>query len=382
MKDVITLHLGRIYESVELHLHLPATPDEIDQKLTDLDDYAEDLSKPVEIRDVDCEIVGIRQYLRMADPSREGELEKLNALAGKIEGMDERQRNILWGALDSESINGFDDVLRISEHLDDYVLLPNIQTDAELGRFLVDTGYKDFPETVRPYLDYRAIGAEYCAEHGGSYSPGGYVRRKSSLEQAAKDRPALITLHLRTLEVPGTTAKPYRLSLPATEEELDKAKAEIGVDYFTEATIDKIEFGRPELEQLVPQDCFCVEDANELALGIEEMMQKDGELLKYLSVLSVMQPETLSDALHLAIDLDDYERVTENAFEYGEQVLRRIGAGDEIIEALDGYMDFEKLGEDSMVEDGVRRTEFGLVRRSSRPFPEEAQGQQRGGIQL
>ena len=381
MSNVITLHLGRSYESVELHLHLPATQDEIDQKLTDLDDYAEDLSKPIDIRDVECEIVGIRQYLRMADPSREGELEKLNALAQRIEGMDERQRDILWGALDSESVNGLDDVLRISEHLDDYVLLPNINTDAELGRFLVDTGYKNFPEVVRPYLDYRAIGAEYCAGHGGAYSPGGYVRRKSSVEQTAEARPALITLHLRTLEVPGITGKPYRLSLPATDEELDWAKAKIGVDHFTEATIEKIEFGRPELEQLIPQDCFCVEDANELALGIEEMMQKDGELLKYLSVLSVMQPETLSDALHLAIDLDDYERVTENAYEYGEQVLRRIGAGDEIIDAVDGYMDFEKLGEDSMVEDGVRRTEFGLIRRCSRPFPEEAQGQQFGGIQ-
>ena len=382
MRSVITLHLGRPYEGVELHLRLPATQDEIDLKLTELDDYAEDLSKPVEIREVECEIVGIRQYLRMADLSREGELEKLNALAGRIEGMDERQKNLLWGALDSEPVNGLDDVLRISEHLDDYVLLPNIRTDAELGRFLVDTGYKDFPENVQPYLDYRAIGAEYCAEHGGAYSAEGFIRRKGSVEQTAEDRPALITLHLHTLEAPGTTGMPYRLPLPATDEELDRAKDELGVDHFTEATIDKIEFGRSELEELIPQDCFCVEDANELALGIEEMMQKDGELLKYLSVLSVMLPETLSDALHLAIDLDDFERVTENAYEYGEQVLRRIGAGDEIIEAIDGYMDFEKLGEDSMVEDGVRRTEFGLIRRCSRPFPEEAQGQELGGIQL
>lgn len=114
MSNVITLRLGRPYEGVELHLRLPATQEEIDQKLTELDDYAEDLSKPVEIRDVDCEIVGVRQYLRMADPSREGELEKLNALAGKIAGMDERQRNVPWGALDSESVNSLDDVLRIS----------------------------------------------------------------------------------------------------------------------------------------------------------------------------------------------------------------------------------------------------------------------------
>ena len=95
MSNIITLHLGRRNESAELHLRLPASPDEIDQKLTSLDDYAEDPSKPVELRDVDCEIVGIRQYLQMADPGREGELEKLNTLAEKIEGMDERQKRSL-----------------------------------------------------------------------------------------------------------------------------------------------------------------------------------------------------------------------------------------------------------------------------------------------
>ena len=232
MSSTIILHLRRRYESAELHLHLPATRDEIDQKLTSLDDYAEDPGNPVELRDVDCEIVGIRQYLRMADLGREGELEKLNTLARMIKGMDERQKNILWGALDAESINGLEDVLRVAGHLDDYVFLPNITSDIELGRFLVDTGYKDFPEAVQPYLDYRAIGSEYYAEHGGAYSPGGYVkRRESSQEHNAKHRDALITIHLRTLEAPGSMGKTYSLLLPATDEELDIAKAEIGVDH-------------------------------------------------------------------------------------------------------------------------------------------------------
>ena len=376
MSNVITLYLGRRYENVELHLYLPATEDEIEQRLTQLDDYAEDPSKPVEIRDVDCEIVGVRQYLRMADLSREGELKKLNTLAGMIEDMDERQRNTLWGALDSESISGLDDVLRVAKHLDQYVFLPNITSDIELGRILVDTGYKVFHESVQPYLDYRAIGAEYYADHGGAYTSYGYVkRRESSQVQSIERSDALITIHLRTLEATGTVGRTYCLSLPADEDELDMAKDKLGVDYFTEATIDKIEFGEPYLEELIPQDCFCVEDANELALGIEEMMQRDGELLKYLAVLSVMEPETLADALRLAIDLDDYERVPEDTEEYGKQVFRRLGADDEIIGAIENYMDFERLGEDSMVEDGVRQTEFGLIRCISEPFDEPEYGQ-------
>ena len=174
--------------------------------------------------------------------------------------------------------------------------------------------------------------------------------------------------------------EPYRLILPATDEELDQAKAQIGVDQFTEATIVKAEFGKPYLAELIPQDCICVEDANELVLGIEEMTQRDGELLKFLAVLSVEQPETMTDALRFAMELDDYERITEGTYEYGQSVLRRHGADDELLEAMDGYMDFAKLGEDSMVEDGVRQTEFGLIRRCSSPFSEETQTMQMGGM--
>ena len=101
------------------------------------------------------------------------------------------------------------------------------------------------------------------------------------------------------------------------------------------------------------------------------MQLEDSELMKYLSVLSVEQPETMRDALRYAMNLDDYERITEDTYEYGQTVLRRIGADDELIDTIDGYMDFEKLGEDIMAEEGVRRTEFGLIRRCSSPFSEE-----------
>ena len=42
---------------------------------------------------------------------------------------------------------------------------------------------------------------------------------------------------------------------------------------------------------------------------------------------------------------------------------------------LDGYMDFEKYGQDCMETDCVTKTEFGLLRRLEPPFPEQRQGQ-------
>jgi len=373
---MIRLKLSNTTANEGINLHLPATPVEVGEAFSWFERISVDPSE-VRITGVNCSVSNLGAYILRADIHDTEQMKMLNELAGSIERMTEREIGIFAGALDAESINGLADVLELSKHLSNYVILPNINTDTELGRFLVDSGYKNFPEEVQPYLDYRAIGAEYYADNGGAYGPSGYVRRKSPLDQAPEHQGAIFSLLMYTRQV---GAELFRLDLPATEEELEQAKVQLGVESFAQATIMKMDFGKPYLEELIPVDCMSVEDANELALGIEEMQQRDGELLKFFAVLSVMQPETMADALRYAMDLDDYERITEGTYEYGQVVLRRHGADNELLEVMDGYMDFEKLGEDSMVEDGVRQTEFGLIRRCSTPFPEENQTMQMGGM--
>ena len=129
------------------------------------------------------------------------------------------------------------------------------------------------------------------------------------------------------------------------------------------------------MTQLVPLDCVTVEDADTLARCIQEIKQEDDGLMKFCAVLEVEQPAEFYEAINIAMDLDDYELLPDDAEEYGKQVLRRIGADDEIIDTIDGFMDFAQLGEASMEEDGVRRTEFGSIRRLSAPFPEPETGQ-------
>ena len=72
-----------------------------------------------------------------------------------------------------------------------------------------------------------------------------------------------------------------------------------------------------------------------------------------------------------------YQRITEGVYGYGQQRLQEtLGLDDEAIYELDGYMDFEKYGQDCMENDCVTKTEFGLLRRLDPPFPEQTQGQQ------
>lgn len=361
-------------------LKLPATPAEASEACAWFErlGIAQD---QVKIVDASSPVRTLNQYIVChGDIHRNGDLEKLNTLAERVGQMDRRQQDILGGALDAESINTLDDVLEIFAHLDRYVILPNIMTNEELGRFLVDTGYKDFPEETHPYLNYAVIGMEYYTNNGGAYGPGGYVRRKEAPELEVQVQKPLITIHLYSAKLSQARAEPYRLALPALEEELEQAAEELGVDEITGASIVTVEIGDTTLKELIPTECSCVEDANHLAMSIEELWQHEDLYLKYLAVISVEQPQTMEDALHFTVRLDDYELMPEDDYEYGQAVLRRHGATDEVLDQLLGYINMEGLGRDARADDGVRKTEFGYLRRCSEPFPDITQEMNFGGM--
>lgn len=361
-------------------LNLPATPAEVSEACAWFDRLG--------IPQNEVKIVGASSPVRTLDKyivshgdlHRTGDLDKLNILAEQLEQMDKRQKDILGGAVDSECISSLDDVLEISSHLDRYVILPNIVTNEELGRFLVDTGYKDFPEETHPYLNYAAIGMEYYTNNGGAYGPGGYVRRKAAPELEVQVQKPLITIHLYSAKLSQARAEPYRLALPALDEEMDQAAQMLGVDKISSASIVTMEVGDETLKELLPAECNSVEVANHLAMSIEELWQREEMYQKYLAVLTVEQPQTMEDALDYTVRLDDYELVPEDDYEYGQAVLRRHGATDEVLDRLLGYLNMEGLGRDARADDGVRKTEYGDLRRCSEPFPDITQQIEFGGM--
>jgi len=50
-------------------------------------------------------------------------------LAVQIEKMSDRDAAIFSGALDMESVNGLEDIMRISNNLRNYELLPDVTTE-------------------------------------------------------------------------------------------------------------------------------------------------------------------------------------------------------------------------------------------------------------
>ena len=140
-----------------------------------------------------------------------------------------------------------------------------------------------------------------------------------------------------------TTEQSDTLILPASEEQLNQAKSDLEIEDFSQTVVAGVEYVAPGLNHLVPTDGITVEDANEMALCLRRI-KKDGEIMKYCAVLEVEEPPTFSEALDIAMDLDDYELASDNEREYGREALRRLGADDELLDTIDGYMDFDQLG--------------------------------------
>lgn len=364
------LHLTRGEGSLRVPLRLPPSPAEEEKAFAQLDKLSPDVNS-TRIVEVTSPIPNLIGYIRSADVNGP-DFEKLKKLAEQLDSMTEREQQIFSGALDAESINGLDDMLAAAGSLDEYTFLPNICSHRELGVFLVDTGYINIPEHLRPHINYESVGAEYYTKFGGAYGASGYVRRKDAGPTPDADRKVIFTAHLQA------GSNQCTLNLPASDACLDAARRKLQVHDFYDVfamELVSLECAIPYLKDILPQGCDSVADADKLALEIEGMDQEDGELMKYLSVLSVEKPSTFQEALEIAYNIDEYERVPDDAEEYGKAALRRIGADDEIIDTIDGYMDFEGFGKDTMIEDGVQRTEFGLVRRLNEPFTSQQLGQ-------
>ena len=205
-------------------------------------------------------------------------------------------------------------------------------------------------------LDGEGTARQLIESGSGTITPYGVVYDNGmKLEQVYDGRffpcyyyePNVITIAVTAKSEPEDTEHITWLFLPMVQEEIDRALLRGGIT-----------------------------DPSEIRLSLEDSWQKDGMLLTYAAVLEAKRPDTLRGACELLRNLDNYQRITEDTYGYGQQRLQEtLGLDDEAIYELDGYMDFEKYGQGCMENDGVTETEFGLLRRLDPPFPEQRQGQ-------
>ena len=145
------------------------------------------MSKTVTIQGAASEVMNLGLYLSGVDLAAEDELERINQLADRLEHMSEVDCDKFAGMLDANSISGTRDILRLTEHLDDYVILPGCSSAQSIGKYLVGCGAFLVPEKLIGYINYEAVGIEFCDAHGGAACSRGFVVRKEGLPQELLD---------------------------------------------------------------------------------------------------------------------------------------------------------------------------------------------------
>ena len=161
----------------------PAEKEDVDRTLETL----KSMSKTVTIQGAASEVMNLGLYLSGVDLAAEGEVERINQLADRLEHMSEVDCDKFAGMLDANSISGTRDILRLTEHLDDYVILPGCSSAQSIGKYLVGCGAFPVPEKLIGYINYEAVGIEFCDAHGGAACSRGYVVRKEGLSQELLD---------------------------------------------------------------------------------------------------------------------------------------------------------------------------------------------------
>ena len=184
---MVTLFLRQGENGKQVLLSFPVTTPAEKENVVATLETLKPMSKTVAIQDAASEVMNLGLYLSGVDLAAEGEVERINQLAKRLEHMPEVDCDKFAGMLDANSISGTKDILRLTERLDDYIILPGCGSAQSIGKYLVGCGAFLVPEKLIGYINYEALGIEFCDAHGGAACSRGYVVRKEGLPQELLD---------------------------------------------------------------------------------------------------------------------------------------------------------------------------------------------------
>lgn len=186
----------------------------------------------------------------------------------------------------------------------------------------------EIPDELYSLLDNKKVGKLMQEREGGVFTDGYYVLLSSYEPQLVYDGvlPEPMDSWLFKLEVTvmdgGDPDEDMleTLTLPANEERIAELENKFGKPV-SEWVWQSFSSGLGILNSDSMQNADGVEQLNEFALTVSEMSRS--ELVKFKAVLEAEQPESVSEAINISAQLDDYEfdpSVTDFV-DYGEKYL-------------------------------------------------------------
>ena len=184
---MVTLFLRQGETGKQVLLSFPVTTPAEKEYVASTMETLKSMSKAVTIQGAASEVMNLGLYLSGIDLAAEGEVERINQLAERLDHMSEVDCDKFAGMLDANKISDAKDILQLTEQLDDYVILPGCGSAQSIGKYLVGCGAFLVPEKLIGYINYEALGIEFCDAHGGAACSRGYVVRKEGLPQELLD---------------------------------------------------------------------------------------------------------------------------------------------------------------------------------------------------
>ena len=181
---MVTLFLRQGETGKQVLLSFPVTTPAEKEDVTATMEKLRSISRTVTIQGAASEVMNLGQHLRGIDLAAEGELERINQLAERLEHMSEVDCDKFAGMLDANKISGTKDILQLTERLDDYVILPGCSSAQSIGKYLMDCGVAPTLKQLCKNIDYEAVGQIFLDAHSGAACSRGFVVRNEHLPRA------------------------------------------------------------------------------------------------------------------------------------------------------------------------------------------------------
>lgn len=161
-----------------------------------------------------------------------------------------------------------------------------------------------------------------------------------------------------------------KISLPATEEQLEQVRKSMGVERLEQCKIISLSSARPCLVDYLPQ-IHELKGLNAFAkiLMDQDMLSSEEKMEKLLAALEAELPDDMESASELAEHLEQYEILPDHLQspkEYATFVLERENI--HVDEKLSPFVDYDSLGRYHMKKNGVVQIGNRLVLRRDRPI--------------
>ena len=184
---MVTLFLRQGENGKQVLLSFPATTPAEKADVAATMESLKSMSKTVTIQGAASEVMNLGLYLSGVDLATDGEVDRINQLAERLDHMSEVDCDKFVGMLDANKISGTKDILQLTEHLDDYVILPGCSSAQSIGKYLMDCGVAPMLKQLCKTVDYEAVGQIFLDTHSGAACSRGFVVRNENLPQAVLD---------------------------------------------------------------------------------------------------------------------------------------------------------------------------------------------------